>query len=136
MTFGLVIVLIISVCTFALGWFARGYYLRNYELNRKEFEDLKIENLELRSTIAGLKSPANDAQTLKGVIDAHIAEKESMARKIQEYETILKDYVPRKKESVKIHFVEEHPTLENIQAKESSNNDVNETENEEAPKRN
>ena len=83
MTFGLVIVLIISVCTFALGWFARGYYLRNYELNRKEFEDLKIENLELRSTIAGLKRPANDAQTLKGVIDAHIAEKESMARKIQ-----------------------------------------------------
>lgn len=37
---------------------------------------------------------------------------------------------------MKIHFVEEHPTLENIKAKESSNNDVNETENEEAPKTN
>lgn len=97
MTFGLVILLIISLITGAIGWFTRGYYLRNYELNRKELEDLKIENLELRSTIAGLKSPANDAQTLKGVIDAHIAEKEKMARKIQEYENILKDYIPRKK---------------------------------------
>ena len=62
--------------------------------------------------------------------------KKSLWLEKYKYETILKDYVPRKKESVKIHFVEEHPTLENIQAKESSNNDVNETENDEAPNTN
>lgn len=86
-----IIILITALISLIIGWVAKAYFSSNPRISQKEFEDLKTENIELRSEIANLKSPANDVETLKSIINIHISESEEKNKKIYEYESKIKD---------------------------------------------
>jgi len=87
----LLLVSIVFLISFFIGWLVKGFYLSNSGISHKEFEDLKTENLELRSEITHLKSPANDIETLRNIIKVHITESEEKNKKISEYENLIKN---------------------------------------------
>lgn len=82
-----------------------GYYMSKQSKSeiklKNDLTNLELENIQLRSDLAEMKSPANDIQSLKMKLSAHITENEINIKKIFEYEKQIRDYRERELERKK-----------------------------------